>query len=101
MKIRINTTNEYTLYNRANIKYDKTIDNKVLTFMIKINDGDNGESIFDTVLDNLKNLKFLTLVRDGEEDVDWSNYSVIQSFSRIFIDGDDYIMVSLIYKGDA
>lgn len=101
MKIRINAVNEYTLYNRANIKYDQSIDNKVLSFMIKIDDGDNGESIFDAALNDIKQLKFLTLVREGEEDIDLSGYSTLQSYTRVIIDGDDYIMVSLVYKGDA
>lgn len=97
MKIRINSSDEYELYNRTNIKYDANTNTKVLTFMIKVNEDDNGETIFDTLLDELKNLEFLTLVRDGEKDIDLSNYREIQSYSRVLLDNDDYIMVSLNY----
>ena len=99
MKIRINSSDEYELYNRTNIKYDANTNTKVLTFMIKVNEDDNGETIFDTLLDELKNLEFLTLVRDGEKDIDLSNYREIQSYSRVLLDNDDYIMVSLNYAG--
>lgn len=99
MKIRINSSNEYELYNRTNIKYDANTNTKVLTFMVKVNEDDNGETIFDTLLDELKNLEFLTLVRDGEKDIDLSNYREIQSYSRVLLDNDDYIMVSLNYAG--
>lgn len=99
MKIRVNSSNEYELYNRTNIKYDANTNNKVLTLMIRINDGNNGETIFDSLLDKLKNLEFLTLVRDGEKDIDLSMYREIQSYSRILLDNDDYIMVSLNYTG--
>ena len=99
MKIRINSTTEYELYNRTNIKYDANTNNKVLTFMVKIVEDDNGESIFDTLLDELKNLEFLTLVRDGEKDLDLSKYNEIQSYSRVLLDDDDFIMVSLNYGG--
>ena len=97
MKIRINSSDEYELYNRTNIKYDANTNTKVLTFMVKVNEDDNGETIFDTLLDELKNLEFLTLVRDGEKDIDLSNYREIQSYSRVLLDNDDYIMVSLNY----
>ena len=99
MKIRINSSDEYELYNRTNIKYDANTNTKVLTFMVKVNEDDNGEIIFDTLLDELKNLEFLTLVRDGEKDIDLSNYREIQSYSRVLLDNDDYIMVSLNYAG--
>ncbi len=99
MKIRINSSDEYELYNRTNIKYDANTNTKVLTFMVKVNEDDNGETIFDTLLDELKNLEFLTLVRDGEKDIDLSNYREIQSYSRVLLDNDDYIMVSLNYAG--
>lgn len=99
MKIRINSSDEYELYNRTNIKYDANTNAKVLTFMVKVNEDDNGETIFDTLLDELKNLEFLTLVRDGEKDIDLSNYREIQSYSRVLLDNDDYIMVSLNYAG--
>lgn len=99
MKIRVNSSNEYELYNRTNIKYDANTNNKVLTLMIRINDGNDGETIFDSLLDKLKNLEFLTLVRDGEKDIDLSMYREIQSYSRILLDNDDYIMVSLNYTG--
>ena len=97
MKIRINSSDEYELYNRTNIKYDANTNTKVLTFMVKVNEDDNGETIFDTLLDELKNLEFLALVRDGEKDIDLSNYREIQSYSRVLLDNDDYIMVSLNY----
>lgn len=97
MKIRINSSDEYELYNRTNIKYDANTNTKVLTFMVKVNEDDNGETIFDTLLDELKNLEFLTLARDGEKDIDLSNYREIQSYSRVLLDNDDYIMVSLNY----
>ena len=99
MKIRIDSSDEYELYNRTNIKYDANTNTKVLTFMVKVNEDDNGETIFDTLLDELKNLEFLTLVRDGEKDIDLSNYREIQSYSRVLLDNDDYIMVSLNYAG--
>lgn len=99
MKIRINSSDEYELYNRTNIKYDANTNTKVLTFMVKVNEDDNGETIFDTLLDELKNLEFLALVRDGEKDIDLSNYREIQSYSRVLLDNDDYIMVSLNYAG--
>lgn len=99
MKIRINSSDEYELYNRTNIKYDANTNTKVLTFMVKVNEDDNGETIFDILLDELKNLEFLTLVRDGEKDIDLSNYREIQSYSRVLLDNDDYIMVSLNYAG--
>lgn len=99
MKIRVNSTTEYELYNRTNIKYDANTNNKVLTFMVKVNENDNGETIFDTLLDELKNLEFLTLVRDGEKDIDLSKYREIQSYSRVLLDNDDYVMVSLNYAG--
>lgn len=99
MKIRINSSDEYELYNRTNIKYDANTNTKVLTFMVKVNEVNNGETIFDTLLDELKNLEFLTLVRDGEKDIDLSNYREIQSYSRVLLDNDDYIMVSLNYAG--
>ena len=99
MIIRINSSDEYELYNRTNIKYDANTNTKVLTFMVKVNEDDNGETIFDTLLDELKNLEFLTLVRDGEKDIDLSNYREIQSYSRVLLDNDDYIMVSLNYAG--
>lgn len=99
MKIRINSSDEYELYNRTNIKYDANTNTKVLTFMVKVNEVNNGETIFDTLLDELKNLEFLTLVRDGEKDIDLSNYKEIQSYSRVLLDNDDYIMVSLNYAG--
>lgn len=99
MKIRINSSNEYELYNRTNIKYDANTNTKVLTFMVKVNEDDNGETIFDALLDELKNLEFLTLVRDREKDIDLSNYKEIQSYSRVLLDNDDYIMVSLNYAG--
>lgn len=97
MKIRVNSSDEYELYNRTNIKYDANTNNKVLTLMIRITEDDNGEAIFDSLLDELKNLEFLTLVRDGEKDIDLSNYREIQSYSRVLLDNDDYIMVSLNY----
>lgn len=99
MKIRVNSSDEYELYNRTNIKYDANTNNKVLTLMIRITEDDNGEAIFDSLLDELKNLEFLTLVRDGEKDIDLSKYREIQSYSRILLDNDDYIMVSLNYIG--
>lgn len=99
MKIRVNSSDEYELYNRTNIKYDANTNNKVLTLMIRITEDDNGEAIFDSLLDELKNLEFLTLVRDGEKDIDLSNYREIQSYSRVLLDNDDYIMVSLNYAG--
>lgn len=97
MKIRVNSSDEYELYNRTNIKYDANTNNKVLTLMVRITEDDNGETIFDSLLDELKNLEFLTLVRDGEKDIDLSNYREIQSYSRVLLDNDDYIMVSLNY----
>lgn len=97
MKIRVNSSDEYELYNRTNIKYDANTNNKVLTLMVRITEDDNGELYFDSLLDELKNLEFLTLVRDGEKDIDLSNYREIQSYSRVLLDNDDYIMVSLNY----
>lgn len=97
MKIRVNSSDEYELYNRTNIKYDANTNNKVLTLMIRITEDDDGEAIFDSLLDELKNLEFLTLVRDGKKDIDLSNYREIQSYSRVLLDNDDYIMVSLNY----